>query len=172
MKPNNNPESQKRRLGDIDWERPRLDDPLYKENPQPHGFGMDPIDGLPAPQVMSTFSDAEAADLTPDRFVCMAGAGRRQCSYYRRQLLPSAMDKNILVCIRYCSAIHTENGEMMDLGNTEVLACEFRDPPDSESLKRLEVFDAELLRRQEERRNEEAVFDPLKALGEVHDSEK
>jgi hypothetical protein len=76
--------TQHRRLGDLDWERPRLDDPLYQDNPQPHGFGMDPTDGLPAPQVTSSFQDAEAADLTPDRFVCMAAEGRSQCKHYKR----------------------------------------------------------------------------------------
>lgn len=161
--------TQRRRLGDLDWERPRLDDPLYQENPQPHGFGMDPNDGLPAPQVTTTFQDTEAADLTPERFVCMATEGRKQCSHYRRQLLPSASDKNLRVCLRYCAAIRNETGEMTDLGNTEVLACEFRDPPDPESNKRLEEFDAELARRQDERRKEAEVFDPLAALGEQND---
>lgn len=171
--------------GLLDFERPRLDSPLYKENTSPHGFGMDPSDGLPKPFVTATFQDTEAADLTPERFVCMAGPcsksfsflkwitkdgpRRAACSHYKRQLLPSA-DKERVVLLRYCAAIRDENGEMRDLGNQEVLACEFRDPPDVESLLRLDAFDEELARRQEARRQEDTPFDPLAALKEQEEN--
>lgn len=163
----------------LDFERPRLDTPLYKENTSPHGFGMDPSDGLPKPFVTATFQDTEAADLTPERFVCMAGPKcggwfkpkrREACSHYKRQLLPSA-DKERVVMLRYCAAIRDENGEMRDLGNQEVLACEFRDPPDVASLLRLDAFDEELARRQEERRQGDELFDPLAALKEQEEND-
>lgn len=172
MKLRNDPNEQTLRLGDIDYERPRLDDPLYQDNPQPHGFGMDPSDGLPAPSFNGTFEDTEAADLTPDRFVCMAdeATGRKQCVHYKRQLLPSSMSKDVLVCLRYCTALRNEQGELVDLGNTEVLACEFREPYDVRSTELLKQFDDELMRRQAERREDTAeVFDPVKALGEQND---
>jgi len=171
MKLRNDPNEQTLRLADIDFERPRLDDSLYKENPQPHGFGMNPSDGLPAPSVTNTFEDTEAADLTPERFVCMAdpATGREQCAHYKRQLLPSSMSKDVRVCLRYCTALRNEQGEMVDLGNTEVLACEFRQPYDVSSSRLLDQFDDEVMRRQEERRGTAEVFDPVKALGEQDD---
>ena len=147
----------------LDFERPRLDDPLYKENPSPHGFGMNANDGLPSPAIAGTFADAEAADLTPERFVCMASTDRPQCAFYRRQLLPSA-DKANKVCIRYCTAVRGETGEFVDLGNSEVLACEFRSPRDPSSEQLLAEFDEEIFRRQEARRKENEAFDPLKEL--------
>lgn len=142
----------------IDFERPRLDDKLYQENNKPHGFIMDQ-DGLPKPAIQVTFADTEAADLTPERFVCMADptTGRVACSYYKRQLLPSE-DKQHTVCIRHCSILKSESGETMDLGNTEILACDFRFPRDLISEKKLDDFDAELTRRQQERRAESKPF--------------
>lgn len=162
----------------IDFERPRLDAPLYVENPSPHGFGMDPNDGLPRPAIMSSFEDTEAADLTPERFVCMAKegvtrltifgrktkGGREQCKHYRRQLLPSS-DKERKVGMRYCTAV-VSAGEMTDLANTEVLACEFRDPRDPESEKQLEDFDNVIMERQRQRDEDEKPFDPEAALEE------
>lgn len=162
----------KKRL--IDFERPRLDDPLYQENNKPHGFAMDPNDGLPKPAVVSTITDTEAADLTPERFVCMGTpglslpligqvTGRKQCKHYRRQLLPSE-DKQNTICIRYCAAVRSEEGEMMDVGNTEVLACEFREPRDPSSEKQLAAFDAEIMERQRQRDEEDKPFDIDAAL--------
>ena len=149
----------------LDFERPRLDDPLYKINPHPHGFGMNPSDGLPGPVVSSTFEDSVAADLSPDRFVCMGKVGRPKCQHYRRQLLPSSTKEHV-VCVRFCATIRDEQGEMTDLRDQEVLACEFRDPPDPESAALFDSYDAEIIRRQEERKKEEKPFDPVKALEE------
>lgn len=157
----------------LDYERPRLDDPLHKENPAPHGFGTNPNDGLPGPVSNVTFEDTEAPELTPERFVCMGGffpshvgeTFRPPCEHYRRQLLP-AHGKTHLVCIRYCTAVRGETGEYVDLGNSEILACEFRSPPDPASASKLDAFDAAVMRRQEERKAEEVPFNPLKALEE------
>lgn len=160
----------------IDFERPRLDDKLYLENKHPHGFDMDLDDGLPKPSVQVTMEDTEAADLTPSRFVCMGTpgivlpilgqvTGRAPCKHYRRQLLPSANKENV-VCIRHCTATRGETGEYSDLGNTEVLACEFREPRDPVSERQLAAFDLVIMQRQKERKTEEAVFDVDVALGE------
>jgi hypothetical protein len=155
----------------LDFERPRLDDVLYHENNKPHGFTMDQNDGMPKPAVTSLITDTEAADLSPDRFVCMGRPGslfplrraRPSCEHYKRQLLPSE-DKEHTICIRYCTAIKGESGEFMDLGNTEVLACSFRTPADPRSESRLEEFDLKLIERQKQRREEDAVFDVDAAL--------
>lgn len=158
----------------LDFERPRLDDVLYQENNKPHGFMMDPTDGLPKPAVASTITDTEAADLTPERFICMGTpglhlpiigqiTGRKQCDHYRRQLLPSE-DKQNTICIRYCAAVRSEEGEMMDVGNTEVLACEFREPRDRASERKLTEFDAVIMQRQRERDEEDKLFDVDDAL--------
>jgi len=154
----------------VDFERPRLDDPLYIENPSPHGFHMNQTDGLPEVKLSVGFADTEAADLTPERFVCMKQDRMKEkgyllpaCENYRRQILPST-DKAHNICLRYCTAIKSESGEMTDLGNTEVLACEFREPRDPHSEELFEKFDEEIQRRQAQRREEEKPFDPLEAL--------
>lgn len=152
----------------LDFERRRLDAPLYKENPDPHGFGMNPNDGLPGPAVSTTIAETTAADLTSERFVCMAGEGRDPCKHYKRQLLPSN-DKEHTICLRYCTAIRDENEQFTDLGNQEILACDFRDPPDILSTKRIDVFDDEIVRRQVQRREEEKPFDPLAELENQED---
>lgn len=160
----------------IDFERPRLDDPLYIENRHPHGFSMDPNDGMPKPSINTRMTDTEAADLTPERFVCMGTkgltlplfgqvTGRKPCVHYRRQLLPS-QDKQNTVCIRLCAANFTEDGEMASLGDTEVLACELREPRDPKSEARLDAFDAEIMERQKQRKEEDKPFDVDAALGE------
>lgn len=167
---------QKRSL--LDFERPKLDDPLHQENEKPHGFMTDPSDGLPKPAITSTMADTEAPDLTPDRFVCMGSEGKRTlpifwkkvgarkpCDHYRRQLLPSE-DKQRTVCIRYCTAIRNEDGEMYDVGNTEVLACELREPRDPTSEKKLNDFDTVIMERQRQREEDDKPFDVDAALEE------
>lgn len=160
----------------IDFERPRLDDPLYVENNNPHGFMTDPNDGMPKPAINGTMTDTEAADLTPEQFICMGTpglrlpfigqvTGRKPCVHYRRQLLPS-QDKQNKVCIRYCKAIKNEEGEMTDIGNSEVLSCELREPRDRKSEKRLEEFDSVIMERQRQRAEEEKPFDVDAALKE------
>lgn len=170
-------ESQKIQTGSLlDFERPRLDDPLYVENNNPHGFMTDPNDGMPKPAINGTMTDTEAADLTPEHFICMGTpglhlpfigqvTGRKPCVHYRRQLLPS-QDKQNTVCIRYCKAIKNEEGEMTDIGNSEVLSCELREPRDRKSEKRLEEFDAVIMERQRQRVEEEKPFDVDAALKE------
>lgn len=155
----------------LDFERPKLDASLYQENTSPHGFGMNPTDGLPTPVSSATFQDTEAPDLLPDRFVCMEARDasgnvvRKSCENYKRQLLPSS-DKQRVICLRYCTALREEGGELYDLGNQELLACELRSPRDPLSEEKLHAFDTETMRRQEERRKEQEPFDPLKALEE------
>jgi len=162
----------------FDFERPRLDHILYQENNKPHGFGMDPNDGLPKPVVMSSITDTEAAKLDPEKFVCMEHERevkgfffkkkevRPQCEHYRRQLLPSPHDPERTVCIRYCTALKDENGEMFSVNDQEVLACELRSPADNLSQLRLNKFDDKIIEAQKEREAEEEVFDPMAALEE------
>ncbi len=160
-------------MSKIDFERPRLDDPLYKENPSPHGYHLSPSDNLPSPKVEDLITHTEAADLTPERFICMAdnstSPGRAPCSYYKRQLLPS-QDKERVVMLRFCTAVRDEAGEFVDLGNSEILACEFREPRCVISHRRLEEFDQNLIKAQNLRRKESEPFDPLKALKESDES--
>lgn len=167
-------EKHKRSL--LDFERPRLDAPLYIENPSPIGYMMDPNDGLAKPAIAGLMTDSEASDLTPERFVCMGTpgitlpifgqvTGRKQCTHYRRQLLPS-QDKQNTVCIRYCTAIRSEDGEMYDIGNTEVLSCELREPRDKVSEVKLTEFDNEIMKRQRDREAEDKPFDVEAALKE------
>lgn len=167
-------EFQKKTL--LDFERPRLDDSLYVENTSAHSFMRNPSDGLPMPEIQQTMTDTEAADLTPERFVCMGTVGfmlpffgqvggRKPCVHYRRQLLPS-QDKQNTVCIRYCTAIKDDTGEMADIGNTEVLACELRHPRDPVSERALDAFDHVIMQRQKDRKSEDKPFNVDDALKE------
>lgn len=160
----------------LDFERPRLDDPLYIDNKEPHGFMTDPNDGMPKPAVNTTITDSEAADLLPERFVCMGTpglklpilgqiTGRKPCVHYRRQLLPS-QDKQHQVCVRLCAKVLNDEGEMTSLNDSEVLACELREPRDPKSEQQLDDFDRVIMERQKQRREDEKEFDVDAALGD------
>lgn len=58
-----------------DWaQEPRIDQELWESYPDsPHAeYGMDPLDGMPKPTVPHSLKLAQAPDLLPETFVCMA----------------------------------------------------------------------------------------------------
>lgn len=212
-------------------EGPRMSDALYepfKNEPTP--IGVDPSDGLPRPIVSQAWKDAQAPELDPDRFVCMADCSafvirgewgepllrlepseverapdgrwrvraetlalklkdqittkmraraadsldvgnpsdaqvceymfdgsdgycevepiRPQCEHYARQLIPFPEDPERTLAIRLCTARRTDEGEFLDLGNQQVLACELRRPVYGNEVTRIDAFDTTTLEEQ------------------------
>jgi hypothetical protein len=146
----------------VDFERPRLDDSFHLENENPIGYGVGE-DGLPKPKVLVTFKDTVSPKLTQERLVCMEAPGRKQCRHYRRMLVPASSDVDRTVCVRLCTADRDSDGQYKSLNDQEVLACELRDPQDLFTKSLIDKFDAELMQRQAEQKEEED-FDPIAAL--------
>lgn len=240
-------------------EGPRMTDALYepfKNEPTP--IGVDPSDGLPRPIVSQVWQDAQAPELDPERFVCMADCSsfvlrdhwgvpvlrfepseverapnglwrvktatvatklkeqdgpdthtnrlsvtlraraadaldvkdptdeqvceylfegrlgyvavepiRPQCVHYARQLVPFPEEKTHSLAIRLCTARRTDEGEFLDLGNQQVLACELRSPVYGNEVAQIDAFDARTLEAQKKSRADEVAddFDLDAALG-------
>lgn len=70
---------------------------------------------------------------------------RPACAHYARQLVPFGGGDHLL-CQRFCTALKNEHGEMLDLSNQEVLACELRSPRARDTEKQLDEFDARAMR--------------------------
>lgn len=74
---------------------------------------------------------------------CVVEPLRPQCQHYRRQLRPWGPDHpGKHQCIRYCSAITDEHGEMVSLNDETLLACEMRTPQDPTTVRLIDEFDA------------------------------
>lgn len=239
-------------------EGPRMADALYepfKNEPTP--IGVDPSDGLPRPIVSQAWKDAQAPELDPSRFVCMAdcsafvirgewgepivrlapseverapdgrwrvkaavlapkvkerlGAAREratkrarrelqgrpfsppersdaevcqavfggadgycivepirpQCHHYARQLIPFPDDREHTMAIRLCTARRTDEGEFLDVGNQQVLACELRSPVYGNEAARIDAFEAQTFEDQKKSKANEVAddFDLDAALG-------
>lgn len=195
----------------------------FKNEPTP--VGIDPADGLPRPIVSQAWQDAQAPELDPARFVCMAdcssfvlrdswgapivtlarkeverapdgrwrislqtlgskdvGANvrvlgadgyceveplRPQCKHYARQLVPFPEERDRTLAIRLCTARRTDEGEFLDLGNQQVLACELRFPVFGNEVEQIDAFDERTLVAQKEIKAAEVEddFDLDAALG-------
>jgi hypothetical protein len=213
-------------------ERPRMSDALYQPfKNEPTRMGMDPSDGLPRPIVSNPMKDAQAPELDPVRFVCMAdcssfvlrdswGAAvvrleraevnrapdgrwradadvvtpklealssvarsslagrltdgyylvepiRPQCVHYARQLIPFPEENERTLAIRLCTARRTDEGEFLDLGNQQVLACELRVPSYGNEAAQIDAFDERTLDAQRATKAEIVAddFDLDAALG-------
>ena len=199
-------------------EGPRITDALYQAFPNtPQLTGIDPTDGLPRPIVSQAWKDAQAPDLDPERFVCMADCSRfvvrdeqgfvvteheptavkrspngtwfveretgfafwrrtlrvvvepvrKQCDHYARQLVPFPEDIEHSMVARLCTARRTDEGEFLDLGNQQVLACELRRPAMGSGHEQLDAFDARTIAAQLATKGREVVddFDVDVALG-------
>jgi hypothetical protein len=207
-------------------EGPRITDALYQAfTNEPTPMGMDPTDGLPKPIVSQAWKDAQAPDLDPSRFVCMADTSRfvrrndwgeavveftpaevqrapngryrvardvarerykqggnavifttdwveveplrPQCQHYARQLVPFPEELDRSLAVRLCTARRTDEGEFLDLGNQQILACELRSPVFGNEQALIDAFDERTLATQQERKNNEVTddFDVDVALG-------
>jgi hypothetical protein len=70
---------------------------------------------------------------------------RPQCHHYARQLTPFPDDPEYSNAVRLCTARRTDEGEFLSLGNTQVLACELREPPYGNEQEKIDVFDAKII---------------------------
>ena len=91
---------------------------------------------------------------------------RPQCEHYRRQLLP--FGKGHKSCHRYCTAMKNEAGELIDLANSEVFACEMREPRDPASEQQLDDFDDGIVARGSEAAQTDEEFDVDTALDQMN----
>lgn len=199
-------------------EGPRITDALYQAFPnRPAPLVTDPQDGMPRPVVQNAMKDAEAPDLDPARFVCMADCSafverddwgyvtatyspdevqrspdgswfvvrevgfafwkrryrlpvepvRPQCAHYARQLVPFPEAPEHTLAVRLCTARRTDEGEFLDLGNQQILACELRDPSVGNESLAIDSHDAATIAMQRLKKSGEVAddFDLDAALG-------
>ena len=71
--------------------------------------------------------------------------------------------------MRYCAALKNENGELFNIGDSEILACEFRDPQDLRSTSLLDEHDEKVLEMQDTSKQDEEEFDPIAELEKEND---
>lgn len=92
---------------------------------------------------------------------------RTQCDYYARQLVPFPEDIEHSMVARLCTARRTDEGEFLDLGNQQVLACELRSPVMGSGYEQLDAFDARTIAAQRATKDREVAddFDVDVALG-------
>jgi hypothetical protein len=93
---------------------------------------------------------------------CVVEPLRPQCQHYRRQLVPPGNENpglRVGQTIRYCTAIRDENGEYIDLSNSELSACEMRLPPTKDCTPKLDAADDERVRLDRKNQEQNADFD-------------
>jgi hypothetical protein len=92
---------------------------------------------------------------------------RPQCQHYARQLVPFPEEIERSLAVRLCTARRTDEGEFLDLGNQQILACELRSPTIGNEQAKLDAFDERTIAAQHERKNDEVSddFDVDAALG-------
>lgn len=190
-----------------DWAQgPRIDQELWESFPEDAKaeHGMDPIDGMPKPLVPHSLKLAQAPDLLPETFVCMADTSefvkrdqygkivwtckpeevtrtpsgryvvkgffrwievepvRPACRHYARQLTDVQDDPDFRFVARLCTLRKDSEGEYMSLRDSQVFACELREPVDYQgSVRKLDEFDEEQIERNRRKKAEqqEAPFD-------------
>ena len=114
-------------------------------------------------------SDAELCELMfsgHDGYVVVEPI-RPQCDHYARQLIPFPDDREHTMAIRLCTARRTDEGEFLDVGNQQVLACELRSPVYGNEAGRIDAFEAKTLEDQRKSKANEVAddFDLDAALG-------
>jgi hypothetical protein len=75
---------------------------------------------------------------------------RPQCKHYARQLVPFPEERDRTLAIRLCTARRTDEGEFLDLGNQQVLACELRSPKYGNGASQIDAFDERTVAAQRE----------------------
>lgn len=98
---------------------------------------------------------------------CMVDPLRPQCSHYARQLVPFPEERERSLAIRLCTARRTDEGEFLDLGNQQILACELREPVFGNEAEQIDAFDERTIAAQEAAKAAEVAddFDLDAALG-------
>lgn len=149
--PEDNPIMQVVREGEDPTGPPRHGDSVFDQYvPMPSKIATGP-DGLPM-EVWPELGpyDAMPPALAPETLTCMKQPpseaypdGMPKCKHYRRQITrePLAIDRPIIE--RWCvhEAQRGLNGAALSLRDTEVPACELRDPPDPKCEQYLDHVD-------------------------------
>lgn len=95
----------------------------------------------------------------PDGSYCMVEPLRPQCSHYARQLVPFPEEHERSLAIRLCTARRTDEGEFLDLGNQQILACELREPVYGNEAAQLDAFDERTIAAQQAAKAAEVADD-------------
>jgi len=124
---------------------------------------------LPASSSSPKRTDAEMCELVfggSDGY-CIVEPLRPQCQHYARQLIPFPDDREHTMAIRLCTARRTDEGEFLDVGNQQVLACELRSPVFGNEAARIDAFEAKTFEDQQQSKANEVAddFDLDAALG-------
>jgi len=92
---------------------------------------------------------------------------RPQCHHYARQLVPFPEEQDHQLAVRLCTARRTDEGEFLDLGNQQVLACELRTPVIGSERAQIDAHDDRTIAAQQARKANEVAddFDVDAALG-------
>jgi hypothetical protein len=92
---------------------------------------------------------------------------RPQCQHYARQLTDVQDDPDFRFVARLCTLRKTDEGEYLSVRDSQVFACELREPRDYEgSVQQLDVFDAEQIAANRKKQKEEEPFDVEAALAQ------
>lgn len=114
-------------------------------------------------------TDAEMCELmfSGSDGYCIVEPLRPQCHHYARQLIPFPDDREHTMAIRLCTARRTDEGEFLDVGNQQVLACELRSPVFGNEAARIDAFEAQTFEDQKQSKANEVAddFDLDAALG-------
>lgn len=70
---------------------------------------------------------------------------RPQCKHYVRQLRPWPGMDGVRQCIRYCSALQDEHGELVSINDESLYACELRSPQAWDTIENIEEFDRKVV---------------------------
>lgn len=66
---------------------------------------------------------------------------RPKCEHYMRQLIPWPDNPDMNRCQRLCGALKNDQGELYNVGDTTILACELRNPRHAETESLIDHFD-------------------------------
>lgn len=117
-----------------------------------------PVEWLANLLHLSRETAAIQIEMNPDELIGVEPI-RPRCKHYWRQLFPFQNQKEHNKCQRYCAALKNDQGELLSLSDQEVLACEIREPRHPESEAMIDEFDAVVIARGMEEREEEFDID-------------
>jgi len=124
---------------------------------------------FPGGPQLSEPSDSELCELIVGGHdgYCLVEPLRPQCHHYARQLVPFPEEKTRTLALRLCTARRTDEGEFLDVGNAQILACELRSPVYGNEVAQIDAFDARTIEHQQKSRANEVAddFDLDAALG-------
>lgn len=95
---------------------------------------------------------------------------RPQCKFLARQMVDLQDSTEHLLIERLCTARRDEQSFFLSVRDSQVYACELRQPPAIASVRRLDLFDEKKIELGHARRKEHDAFDVDRALSDLADS--